>query len=93
MSQSGSPYENTLEERVNGMVKNKFFLKRTYQNHKEAKKCIGIIIDKYNQKRPHASLDCLTPDQAYEIEGELKKRWKNYRRSIKKDVIAAEDKV
>jgi len=72
-TQSGSTYENVLAERVNGIVKNKFFPMRTYQNHKEAKECISAIIDSYSQNRPHASLDYLTPDQAHEKEGELKK--------------------
>lgn len=62
MTQNGSPYENALAERANGTVKNEFFPKRVYQNHKEAKKAIVKIIQTYNQKRPHASLDYLTPD-------------------------------
>lgn len=83
MTQSGSPYENALAERVNGIIKNEFFPKRIYQNHKEAKKNIAMTIRHYNEKRPHASVDYLTPDQAHEMEGELKKRWKTYRRNKK----------
>lgn len=78
MTQSGSPYENALAERVNGTVKNDFFPKRVYQNHKEAKKAITRIIQVYNQMRPHASVDYLTPDQAHLQQGEIKKRWKHY---------------
>lgn len=78
MTQSGSPYENALAERVNGTVKNDFFPKRVYQNHKEAKKAISKIIETYNQKRPHASVDYLTPDEAHLKEGNLQKRWKQY---------------
>lgn len=80
MTQSGSPYENALAERVNGIIKNEFFPKKIYQNHKEAKKSIAMTIRQYNQRRPHASLDYHTPDQAHEMEGVLKKRWKTYRR-------------
>jgi putative transposase len=79
MTQSGSPYENALAERVNGIIKNEFFPKKVYQNHKEAKKNVAVIIRHYNEKRPHASLDYFTPDRAHEMEGELKKRWKTYR--------------
>jgi putative transposase len=81
MTQSGSPYENALAERVNGVIKNEFFPKKVYQNHKEAKKAIATTIRHYNSVRPHASLDYLTPDHAHEMEGELKKRWKTYRRN------------
>lgn len=80
MTQSGSPYENALAERVNGIIKNEFFPKKVYQNHKEAKKSIAVTIRHYNEKRPHASLDYFTPDQAHAMEGELKKRWKGYPR-------------
>jgi putative transposase len=78
MTQSGSPYENAVAERINGTIKNDFFRKRVYQNHKEASKAVSKIIQIYNQKRPHASVDYLTPDQAHLQEGNLKKRWKHY---------------
>ena len=76
MTQSGSPYENALAERVNGTIKNDFFPKRVYRNHKEAKKAICKIIEAYNQRRPHASLDYLTPEEAHSKDGVLKKQRK-----------------
>jgi putative transposase len=83
MTQSGSPYDNALAERVNGIIKNEFYPKRVYQNHKEAAKAITRIIHTYNNKRPHASIDYLTPDQAHTHEGSLMKRWKRYQRKRK----------
>ncbi|MEO6001441.1 MAG: IS3 family transposase [Chitinophagaceae bacterium] len=83
MTQTGSPYENALAERANGTVKNDFFPKKVYQNHKEAKKAIEKIIQIYNQKRPHASVDYLTPNEAHLKEGTLKKRWKQYHKPKK----------
>lgn len=65
MTQSGSLYENALAERVNGITKNEFFPKKIYQNHKEAKKTIDRIILTYNAKRPHSSIDFLTPEIAH----------------------------
>jgi len=78
MTQSGSPYDNALAERVNGIIKNEFYPKRVYQNHKEAVKAINKIVNLYNQKRPHSSIDYLTPDIAHGMQGQLKKRWKQY---------------
>ena len=72
-----------LAERINGTLKNDFFPKRVYQNHKEACKAVFKTIQIYNQKRPHASLDYLTPDQAHVKEGYIKKRWKNYSKHLK----------
>lgn len=83
MTQSGSPYENALAERVNGIIKNEFFPKKVYQNHKEAKKSIAVIIGHYNERRPHASLNYHTPDQAHSMSGEIQKRWKGYPRPKK----------
>ena len=83
MTQSGSPYENALAERVNGIIKNEFFPKKVYQNYKEAKKTIARIILTYNQRRPHSSIDFLTPEQAHTKEGLIKKRWKNYTKQEK----------
>lgn len=93
MTQSGSPYENALAERVNGTIKNDFFPKRVYQNHQEAKKAIVKIVKIYNEKRPHASVDYLTPDQAHEKEGPLTKRWKHYSKPKIKMEIAMNDKL
>lgn len=78
MTESGSPYDNALAERVNGTVKNEFFPKKIYKDHKEAKKSIEIIIKNYNYKRPHGSLDYLTPSKAHDMSGEISKRWKHY---------------
>ncbi|MCF2502726.1 integrase core domain-containing protein [Dyadobacter sp. CY107] len=54
MTQSGSPYDNALAERVNGIIKNECYPKWVYQNHKEAANAITRIIHTYNNKRPHA---------------------------------------
>lgn len=88
MTQSGSPYENAMAERVNGIIKNEFYSNKIYQNYKEAKKQIDKNVFKYNSIRPHSSLDFLTPDAAHLSSGELKKRWKKYpyKNKIRKEV-------
>jgi putative transposase len=92
MTQNGSPYENALAERVNGIIKNEFFPKRIYQNHKDAKKAIALIVSNYNVKRPHSSVDYLTPQEAHGKTGPLRKRWKNYSKPfIRKEVATSTD--
>jgi len=87
MTQSGSPYENALAERVNGIIKNEFLPKKVYRNHKEASLKLAEIIGSYNGTRPHASIDYLTPNQAHEMTGNINKRWKKYpRRKAGKEV-------
>ncbi|WP_232424973.1 IS3 family transposase [Algoriphagus resistens] len=87
MTQSGNPYDNALAERVNGTIKNEFFPNKLYLNHREAKKAIDKIVMAYNQKRPHLSIDYLTPDQAHLMEGKLSKRWKVYKKYAKPSVL------
>lgn len=81
MTQSGNPYDNALAERVNGILKNEFYPKRVYLNHQDAVNNISQIIKIYNSKRPHSSIDYLTPQEAHLKSGEIKKRWKNYKKS------------
>ena len=78
MTQSGSPYENALAERMNGILKNEFYPKRVYQNHKEAVKVLASNLQIYNSKRPHLSLGYLTPDTAHNMVGTFTKSWKQY---------------
>jgi len=82
-TQSGSPYDNALAERVNGILKNEFYPKRVYQNHKDASKSIGKIVRIYNQQRPHSSVDFLTPETAHQHSGDIKKRWKKYKKNYR----------
>lgn len=78
MTQSGSPYENAMAERVNGIIKNEFFSRSIYKNYHDAKKQITRNVISYNSIRPHGSVDFMTPDMAHQNIGELKKRWKKY---------------
>jgi transposase InsO family protein len=78
MTQTGSPYENAVAERVNGIVKNEFNPKIIYKNFRQAQKSIDRIIKIYNEKRPHLSINYLTPEQAHSMQGEIKKAWKTY---------------
>lgn len=92
MTQSGNPYENALAERMNGIIKSEFFPRKIYQNHKEAKKAIDQIINTYNSRRPHSSLDYLTPNDAHNMTGPIAKRWKHRKRKEQIDNFRNEDK-
>lgn len=81
MTQNGSPYENALAERMNGIIKSEFIPKKLFRTHDEAKKAITGIITAYNGHRPHASLNYLTPDVAHTAEGTIQKRWKTYKKA------------
>lgn len=79
MTQSGSPYENAIAERVNGIIKNEFAPNVIYRSYNQAKRAISKTIEIYNSKRPHLSLDYKTPEKAHLMSGPITRKWKNYR--------------
>lgn len=87
MTQNGSPYENALAERMNGIIKSEFFPRRNFLSHNQAKKEIDKFISIYNQQRPHASLDYLTPEIVHTKSGSFNKRWKKYKKHKTKELI------
>lgn len=87
MTQNGDPYENAIAERVNGILKAEFDLYGVQAGLRETTRKIRENIQVYNQKRPHASCDYLTPEQAHLRQGELKKRWKPKKYKIEQKQI------
>lgn len=77
MTENGDPYENSLAERVNGVLKNEFLLDRNFSNIREAEQAVMKAIEAYNHIRPHDSCNKLTPAQAHAQSGYLQKRWKS----------------
>lgn len=86
MSENSDPLENAIAERMNGILKDEF-LSQHYESFSEAKREVAVAISIYNYQRPHCSIDMLTPAVAHQQNGELKKRWKNYYKPRKKEVL------
>ena len=77
MTQSGDPLENAVAERVNGIIKNEWLMHENIIDGNIALKRISEIVNIYNNIRPHASLNYLTPESAYTENGILERKWKN----------------
>ena len=77
MTQSGDPLENAVAERVNGIIKNEWLMHEDIIDGNIALKRISEIVNIYNNIRPHASLNYLTPESAYTGNGILERKWKN----------------
>lgn len=65
MAEAGNPYENAVAERVNGILKDEFFLNQTFSSKQLAFKATEQAIRIYNEARPHLSLKMKTPNQKY----------------------------
>jgi putative transposase len=61
MTQDGSPYDNAVAERLNGILKIEVGLYETFESFKAASKAVDKAVRKYNEIRPHLSCDMETP--------------------------------
>lgn len=77
MTEKGDPYENAIAERVNGILKGEFLLGKIFPSFSQAQEAVNIAVEKYNHIRPHSSCDYLTPVQAHQQNGILRKRWRS----------------
>lgn len=82
MTENGDPYENALAERVNGIIKTEFNLYSSSLGFEQTANQINKSIKAYNELRPHASCDYLTPEQTHLQSEKLNKRWKNYSKNF-----------
>jgi putative transposase len=65
MDGKGAWRDNVFVERLWRSVKYEEVYLRAYDGVSQARSSIGRYLDFYNGRRPHSSLDGLTPDQAY----------------------------
>jgi putative transposase len=65
MDGKGAWRDNVFVERLWRSVKYEEVYLRSYESVSEARTSIGRYLDFYNGRRPHSSLDGITPDQAY----------------------------
>lgn len=76
MTENGDPRENAIAERLNGILKKHFGLKKTFSGSDEAKVAVDRAVRGYNNIRPHQSVSMLTPAKAHEHDGALVRKWK-----------------
>lgn len=76
MTQSGSPYDNAIAERIIGILKEEFNLDHEFSSHVQAQKAVTQALYLYNHKRPHLSCGYLTPEKAHEQGQGLENKWK-----------------
>jgi transposase InsO family protein len=67
MTQENHCYENAMAERVNGILKDEFYLDQTFENVSHAKRAAKSAINLYNEIRLHLSLDYKTPNMGYKL--------------------------
>ncbi len=78
MTEQYDPYENAIAERINRTIKEEFLDTYLFFNYKQANEAVKKAVNAYNNIRPHASVNFLTPSEAHLQNGEIRKLWKNY---------------
>lgn len=79
MTEDGNPKDNAMAERINNTVKNELLYGKTFTSIRQVTDAVRKAVIFYNEERPHSSVDMLTPNQAHQMKGELKKHWHSYR--------------
>lgn len=84
MTTKYDPYENAIAERVNGILKDEFYISDDRLSKQEAIEVVKRSIQVYNEKRPHMSCHYLTPNQAHQYGQYDLRKWskKNYNNSM-----------
>jgi transposase InsO family protein len=75
MTQSGDPLENPVAERINGIIKDEYLKHHVITNQLEAMKLLEQIVGIYNCKRPHQSINMLTPEIVHQQRLLVNKQW------------------
>jgi transposase InsO family protein len=58
-------YENALAERVNGILKQEYYIGSCFRNKNQAEEAVKQAVYLYNTRRPHKSLDYETPEKMH----------------------------
>jgi len=78
MTTKYDPYENSIAERVNGILKGEFDISSSKAHEDEVQQIVQNAINTYNNMRPHFSCDLMTPELAH-LNGKFKyKKWGNF---------------
>ncbi|WP_242132617.1 IS3 family transposase [Aestuariivivens marinum] len=67
MTEENHCYENAMAERVNGILKDEFYLDQTFDSAAHAKRATKNAINLYNEVRLHLSLNFKTPNMVYKL--------------------------
>ena len=65
MTEDNHCYENSKAERVNGILKDEFYLDSTFNNMEQALSTVRSAVKIYNERRPHWALQLRTPHQVH----------------------------
>ena len=75
MTQDGSPYDNAIAERVNGILKDEYSLDQPFEDEQQLELEVKQTVSSYNNQRPHESNHMLTPNEMHQQNKLRPKAW------------------
>jgi len=80
MTEKGDPLENSIAERLNGIIKGEYLNRQSCKSIKELEESLTHVIHFYNNERPHLSCSMLVPSKVHEKDIHIERKWKTYYR-------------
>jgi putative transposase len=75
MTETGDPLENPVAERINGIIKNEYLKHYPITDQLSAMQLVEHTVFKYNEQRPHQSINMLTPEIVHQLKLPVNKKW------------------
>jgi transposase InsO family protein len=75
MTENGDPLENSLAERINGILKEEYLRQYPLTNLEQVTELLMDVIDRYNRLRPHQSINLITPQVVHEKQLLINRTW------------------
>lgn len=86
MTENGDPLENSIAERINGILKEEYLNCYEVKNLYQARELLKQVIKQYNEQRPHMSIGYLVPEKVHcHLLNKGEKKWRSYYQ--KKEVV------
>jgi putative transposase len=82
MTENGDPLENPIAERINGIIKDEYLKHYIIANQPEAMRLLEVIVCRYNKKRPHQSINMLTPEVVHEQQLLVNRKWSKQKQLV-----------
>jgi putative transposase len=75
MTEDGSPYDNAIAERLNGILKDEYGLDEEFADQAQLELQVRQSVESYNNNRPHESNYLLTPNEMHQQNKLKPKAW------------------
>lgn len=75
MTESGDPLENPIAERINGIIKHEYLKHCRTSDQALIMDQLRHIVARYNNERPHQSINMLTPETVHQNRLLVNRRW------------------